>query len=114
MEHKEYNGWTNYETWAANLWLTNDEGSDSYWREQAQTVYDRTHGDAHDRLGDAQTALAGELKAYHEENADELGLFDGKTMGVFSDLLSAALDEVDWYEIAGAFLEDVERTVETE
>jgi len=22
---QEYNGWTNYETWACNLWLNNDE-----------------------------------------------------------------------------------------
>lgn len=27
MNRNEYNGWTNYETWACALWLDNDEGS---------------------------------------------------------------------------------------
>jgi len=26
MTTKEYNGWTNYETWLVKLWIDNDEG----------------------------------------------------------------------------------------
>ena len=40
MEEKRYNGWTNYETWAVNLWIDNDQGSYTYWREQACSHYD--------------------------------------------------------------------------
>jgi hypothetical protein len=29
-----YNGWTNRETWALNLWLSNDQGLDSMTRER--------------------------------------------------------------------------------
>lgn len=29
MEEDKYNGWTNWETWCINLWLTNDEGVDN-------------------------------------------------------------------------------------
>ena len=33
MTKKEYNGWTNYETWAVNLWIGNDEASSRYWQD---------------------------------------------------------------------------------
>jgi|TARA_A100001388_G_scaffold48744_1_gene32441 hypothetical protein len=26
LTHKNYNGWTNYETWNVSLWIGNDEG----------------------------------------------------------------------------------------
>jgi hypothetical protein len=37
-----------------------------------------------------------------------------KTASLFTDLLNAALGEVDWHEIAEHFLTDVEKTEEEE
>ena len=34
MANTTYQGWTNYETWAVNLWLDNEEGVHDYWRER--------------------------------------------------------------------------------
>ena len=34
-----YNGWTNYETWACNLWLTNDEGM-YHWSRSLESSQD--------------------------------------------------------------------------
>lgn len=36
MANTEYNGWTNYQTWVVNLWLTNDSGGDERLREMAR------------------------------------------------------------------------------
>src|SRR4051794_18704009 len=35
-EPERYNGWANYETWCVHLWLTNEEESYRYWREEAR------------------------------------------------------------------------------
>ena len=92
---KTYNGWTNYETWCVNLWLTNDEGSYHYWREEAGRHLK-------DDREDARCNLAKQLKSELEE-ASPL-----EEASLFSDLLNAALSEVDWYKVADAFLEDLE------
>lgn len=98
MTHKEYNGWTNYETWAVALWLDNEEGSQRYWQERAEEQIRDASGDR----DEAKSRLADELKDQHEE----ANPVPGGT--VFSDLMSAALSKVDWYEIAGHYVDEVE------
>ena len=34
---KKYNGWSNYETWAVNLWLDNDQYSYNEMRNKAKS-----------------------------------------------------------------------------
>ena len=83
-----YNGWTNYETWSVALLLDNDEGSQDYWRDRAEEL------DTYE--------LGQELKDEHDEGNPLTGNCD-----VFDQLLSAALSEVNWYEVAEHISETV-------
>jgi len=91
---RRYNGWANYETWATALWLDNEAGAHEYHRERARELIDENPRDR------ALQTLADELKASHEDGASERL---GASSDVFSDLLNAALAEVDWAEIAEHF-----------
>jgi hypothetical protein len=109
-EDKRYNGWTNYETWLVKLWMDNDQGSDEYWRERAQEAWnDATPGsyEWQTREEEAVSALADEIKEQHEESVESCGV-----TGVLSDLLNAALSEVNWREIARAYLDEVDKAAD--
>lgn len=102
-----YNGWTNYETWVANLWMDNDQGSQEFFREQAKEIYDGPRNPYRDHMtreADSGLTFADWLKEFHEENRPELP-------GVYGDLLGGALGAVNWDEIArhhiDAVLEEV-------
>jgi len=100
----KYNGWTNYETWNAKLWMYNDVGSYNYWNERAQETYDAAEADdSFTRDERAALDLADILKDEHEGNMPEL------PASFWSDILNAALSEVNWYEIATSLIEDVEK-----
>lgn len=96
MTHKEYNGWTNYETWLLKLWQDNDEGDQEYWREQAEECVKV------DGRRDAVISLADIMKDHYESAASDLV---GVT-GFWSDLMGAALSEVNWHEIAEHWIEE--------
>lgn len=101
-----YNGWTNYETWLVNLWLDNDSGTQDYLREMAQEVRDNPEPNQFSETGflSPEYTLSGRIKDYVEE------LLEPQTSesGLASDLIGAALSEVNWSEIAGSVLESLE------
>lgn len=79
----EYNGWSNYESWLANLWLTNDESS-------YQLLLEALNQDS---LRDYEKAewLEMMLRYQLDDEIDEPSLWQ--------DLLRAAFGRIDWCEI---------------
>jgi hypothetical protein len=107
MERKEYNGWTNYETWNAALWLDNDQGSYNYWCEQAQECYANAEpSSSFTKEEQAVLDLADMLKSDGEERAEQ---WMPDQSSFFADMLNAALSEVNWHEIAEHYISDVEK-----
>lgn len=99
---KGYNGWKNYETWAVALWIDNEEGSYNRRCELAREAKEEA-GEEDEDGRTAEGLLADQLKTWiREEEIPDLGA------SLYADLLGAALDEVDWYEIAENWLEEVE------
>jgi hypothetical protein len=95
MSDETYNGWSNYPTWCVNLWLSNDEGLDHATREIVSAEILSDPDDHVYRVG-----IADALKAWvRDVLAPDLGA------SFAADLLGYALDQVNWYEIADAWIE---------
>ena len=90
-EAEKHNGWPNYETWCVNLWLTNEQGSYNWLHEiiseNRQSVYD----------------AAMEIREFVE---GQNPLADQANM--YTDMLAAALREVDWLRIIEANTDEEE------
>ncbi len=85
---QSYNGWANYETWLANLWLTNTQADYFTIKElikEAADVYSASQA----------------IKSYVEELNPLVG-----TATMYADLLSASLRAIDWMQIAESFMEE--------
>lgn len=92
MGESGYQGWANYPTWAVALWIDNDQ----YMQNEA---IDIATGCILKYEEDATYWMADELKTWMEEERPELGY------GMMEDLLTWALEMVEWSEIAIHYLE---------
>ena len=89
---------------AVALWMDNEHGNYVHWRQQAEECYRETDED--DRMSERRTSarstLADRIQEVFESDSP---LTDQAS--VYSDLLTAALGSVDWYEIAEHLLEEI-------
>jgi hypothetical protein len=99
-----YQGWKNYETWAVKLWIDNERPDYELWRERTAEVWTMAEDEKPDYMSRSEWArfhLADEIHEWADVSAPEL-------QGFYTDLLNAALGEVDWVEIADNLLSDTE------
>lgn len=103
----DYQGWKNYETWSVALLIDNDQGLYEMVREWAQE--ETANAPQSEQVSDdiwsvseaAKFNLADRIKNYVEE---ENPLAEDVSM--YSQLLSGAISEVDFVEVAEHYLEE--------
>jgi hypothetical protein len=101
---KTYNGWTNYETWNYKLWIDNDAGSYNNYITQAKKIMNNSIADkTFTKKENAKFTLMAQLKNECEENNP---LNDNAS--TYSDMLNAAISEINFYEIASNIIDDLE------
>jgi len=90
---KTYNGWTNWETWNAALWIENDwHLSESYALQAGDLLSSYDEDDCIEKLADII-----------ESDFDELM---PEVSGFFADMLNGAMREVNWHEISKHYVQD--------
>jgi len=97
----KYNGWPNYETWAVNLWLTNEP--DTY--ERLMSIVQNC-----DTLGEQAVAIR---KWIRPDEGMGMGEYREQIAGMYVDLLASAFDLVQWREIVRVHSEGVSDEVDS-
>jgi len=90
----KYNGWTNYETWNFNLWITNEEEDYSHALELAfdsENEYD----------------LSKKLELWAIEMADDCSFVHG----FITDMVNSSMREVNFYEVAKHLWEERQEAI---
>jgi hypothetical protein len=100
MTQDTYNGWTNRETWAVNLWLSNDHGLYLQTEELAQQA--ASEADARLWLASRLEDMVSDLfEGFYADPEGSQGL-----SGFVSDV--GSLWRVDWAGIARAWIDERE------
>ena len=103
-KEEKYNGWTNRETWLVNLWIDNEESSQTYWRNEAKEIWANAQVEEHfTKFENAWLYLADALEEYFDNFE-----FGAPTHGLYKDMLTTAFGRVEWREIATSMIENVQ------
>lgn len=89
-----YNGWTNYQTWATNLWLSNCEHTEAELSGMAEQLIEQEEPD-----------YLEELSSHIKYLVTERDYPENLICGLHSDLLNEAIREINYFEIAKAYID---------
>ena len=101
---KSYNGWTNWETWNFKLWIDNEESSYNAVLEMAERI-EEDHA-VKPKLKECSSCayeLSKELEEYAEDQREAVKV----ETGFFADVCNSSIKEINFYEIAEAYLRDL-------
>lgn len=109
-----YNGWTNYETWCVRLHIDNDQGDQERANELAAEVRRNPEwyflGSESQQLANEGYRLGKMIREWIEERAEEEGRTGPADM--FTDLLTSALESVNWQEIGQSYIDALDEAIE--
>ena len=98
-DSKKYNGYTNYETWAVNSAISNEESLYNSWKVIAKEFWHKTNADYE---------LAKEIESYVKDvSADFIKEIPIVPKYFIEPLLMGAISEVNWIEVALSLLENM-------
>ena len=100
MNKQTYNGWTNYETWLTALWLDNEQGTQDLMGEFAEQAKETPKNDVWTREETTRFTLADLIKDFIEDNSPL-----ASEASMYSDLMRAAIQEINFREIADSILQ---------
>ena len=109
----EYNGWTNYETWNMNLWLTNDSGIYEVANDAIQDIINEDYKGTEDKpikidKDDVVYQTAEWLKEYaysvYLEEFDSAHF--NRSYGPIGDFVHASWSLINWHSIAEHLVDD--------
>lgn len=92
---EEYNGWSNRETWAVNLWVTNDQGFNDYVNEAMKGAYD----------GEGENYRLDEV---YRDAVESILDYDGapsRDVAIMKDDIGS-MWRVNWRELANTWVSD--------
>lgn len=101
---KTYNGWSNYETWCVNLWWSNCEATcdimDDFAKECIQSALEESDCE-NDDLNEVKQIATYKLSELMEQFIQDAYLEQiEQASGLFYDLLTSAIANVNFTEIA--------------
>jgi hypothetical protein len=91
---REYNGWTNWETWVTKLWLDNDEYVYNLICEMVQST----------KSDDGEGISGDDLQEFVWNTWDPDGMY--VQSGLFCDFVLSSMNMVNWNELANAYNAD--------
>jgi hypothetical protein len=98
-----YNGYKNYETWCAAMWIANDHGCTDLWQDAAIECFEET--DKSKDFSERRESAIRSFSAVVRENlSNDRDVYPDN--GLLMDLLNAAIDRVDWLTVASDLFDD--------